>query len=263
MALSLTAALPTGLVMAPLRAAAPSTMSSVKMETVSDLKTLAKKCNPILGYWNPLGLGDGVNFWGESEEATIGWLRHAEIKHGRVAMAAFVGFTIGSLGLHWPWKIEGARAFAEVAAAGGPGDQWDALSTEAKYQIVLTIGFLEVIGESDYALKASGEKHYMRGGKPGFYPSLKAPGVVPHPVPLDLFDPTGITKKMSAERKEQALVAEINNGRWAMIGIIGCVAASKGLIVPGLDSLGIAPYAGEYMSPFMVNGLVTDAFGKI
>merc|ERR1719201_2701277 len=102
--------------------AAPRTV--VKMETVADLKVLAKKCNPIVGYWNPLGLGDGFNFWNESEEATIGFLRHAEIKHGRVAMAAFVGFTIGQLGLHWPWNIEGGKAFAEIASVGGPGDQW-------------------------------------------------------------------------------------------------------------------------------------------
>ena len=55
------------------------------METVEDLKTLSKKLNPILGYWNPLGLGEGGfwdqpgGFWGQGQEATIGFLRQAEI----------------------------------------------------------------------------------------------------------------------------------------------------------------------------------------
>ena len=55
---------------------------------------------------------------------------------------------------------------------------------------------------------------------------------------------------MSKERKEKALLAEVNNGRLAMLGIFGILASSKGLIVPGLDSLDIPKYAGEYMAPF-------------
>ena len=44
-----------------------------------------------MGFWDPLKLAD-KDFWSEGNDATVGWLRHAEIKHGRVAMAAFVGF---------------------------------------------------------------------------------------------------------------------------------------------------------------------------
>ena len=80
----------------------------------------------------------------------------------------------------------------------------------------------------------------MRGGKPGFYPSLKeasAQGFVPHPVPFDLFNPFGLLPEQTPEQKERGRNVEINNGRAAMLGIFGFISASKGLIVPGLDAI--------------------------
>ena len=199
-----------------------------------------------VGYYNPTPLAN-MEFWGQSNEATIGFLRQAEIKHGRVAMAAFVGYCVQSNGICFPWKLTGDLDFSAISAAGGPADQWDALPTAAKLQIVGFVGFLEWWSENKYALSMSGEKHYMRGGKPGVFPSFNK-GKIPHPVPLELFDPFGLQSKMSPEAKEKSLLAEINNGRLAMIGIMGLISASKGLIVPGLDGLP-TPYAGEIMAP--------------
>jgi len=213
------------------------------METVADLEVLAKKLNPVVGFVDPLGLAqsgvEGTSAFTESE--AIGWLRHAEIKHGRVAMAAFVGFIVQSNGIYFPWNLQGDLTHAAVSAAGGPAAQWDFLPTSAKLQILGFIALLEFVGEQT-------TPHYMKGGKPGAFGSLKE--FAPHPIPLEFWDPFGFTKKMSAEKKEKALLAEINNGRLAQIGIMGFMAASKGLIVPGLDGLNIAPYSGEIMAPF-------------
>merc|ERR1712106_571646 len=101
------------------------------------------------------------------------------------------------------------------SAAGGPADQWDALPSAAKLQILVFIGFLEMWSETSTVLKLDGEAHYVRGGKPGYFPKLsrKDDAAFPHPVPLNLWDPFGFTSKMSPERKEKALLAEINNGR--------------------------------------------------
>jgi hypothetical protein len=109
-------------------------------------------------------------------------------------------------------------------------------------------GFLEIMSESTYVLEQSGNKHYMKGGVPGKFPSLK--GVMPHPVPFDLFDPFGLSKNASPEKKARGLQMEINNGRLAQIGIMGFLAEQK---VPGsVPALsGMVPsYSGEVMAPF-------------
>jgi len=188
-------------------------------------------------------------------------------------MAAFVGYCVHANGIVFPWNIQAplpwtsvtadlpAISFADISAAGAPGDMWDALPTAAKVQIGCVIGFLEMHGENSLALEADGQKHYVRGGKPGYYPSFK--GRYPHPVPLDLWDPFGFTKKLSPERKEKALLAEVNNGRLAMIGIFGLLSASKGLQVPILDTLGLKQYAGEYMAPLTANDAILPFVGDM
>jgi hypothetical protein len=223
--------------------------STVRMETVKDLEVLAGKLNPAVGYYNPTSLAE-MEFWGQTQEATIGFLRASEIKHGRVAMAAFVGFCVQAQGIHFPWDLTlSGVSFGDISAAGSPLEQWDALPTTSKLSLFLSLGFLEWWGENAYALDKSGEKHYMRGGKPGFYPSFNKGGI-PHPVPLELFDPFGLSKNASPEKKEKGLLAEINNGRLAMLGIMAFVSEAKVPgSVPALKGL-IPQYAGNPMGPF-------------
>merc|ERR1719183_3105166 len=94
----------------------PACRAHVTMETAADLQALAQKCNPTIGFYDPLGLVAKATD-DNTEEATLGWLRHAEIKHGRVAMAAFVGFTVQSNGICFPWNIDGSTSFADISAA--------------------------------------------------------------------------------------------------------------------------------------------------
>jgi len=231
-------------------AAAPA--AALSMESQEDLKALAKSLNPVVGYWDPLSIGDdkttpSTGYWADyTNERMIAWFRQAEIKHGRVAMAAFVGYCVQANGYHWPFKmtLDGADW-----PTGTPPEQWDALPQESKWQIILFAGFLEAFDESQ-------APHYTNGRKPGMFPSFKGTDMAEREggtFILDLYDPFGFSKNASPERKARQLRAEINNGRLAMLAIIAFVSASQ---VPGsvplLDGK-IPPYSGDYMVPFQGN----------
>ena len=123
-----------------------ATKANMSMETSEDLAVLAKKCNPVLGYFDPIGLAK-QNFWDTTSEETIGFLRESEIKHGRVAMFAFVGYIVHANGIHFPWAMQmDGTPFPTVSNAP---EAWDSISDSAKYQIFAFIGFLEIVSASE------------------------------------------------------------------------------------------------------------------
>ena len=84
---------------------------------------LAEKLNPTVGFWDPL---DIVNE--NTIPETIGWFRHAEIKHGRVAMAGIVGLLFHINHIHFSGYLSPTFGVSfEDLSNMGPFDAWNAV----------------------------------------------------------------------------------------------------------------------------------------
>uniref|UniRef100_A0A7S2D6J2 Plastid light harvesting protein n=1 Tax=Octactis speculum TaxID=3111310 RepID=A0A7S2D6J2_9STRA len=169
------------------------------MPVVSAAASEMEGVTPPVGFFDPLGFTDLAS------PATLAWFRHAEIKHGRVAMAATVGWMLTENGIHFPGNVASGTSFESLANAG-PIGAWDGLSTIGKVQILVFLGCIEIAGEMP-------KPHYMKGGKPG---------VIPY-----IWDPLGVTSKMSEDTLRTNRTKEINNGRLAMIAIISFFSAAQ------------------------------------
>jgi len=155
------------------------------------------------GIWDPLGLAE------MGSDETIAWYRHSEVKHGRVAMAAFVGWWATGSGLRFPGELAHGLDFASVPSKGL--EAWDAVPGWGKAQMLLFAGLIELHDELFFSRRGT---HYMKGGQPG---KNMVPG---------LFDPFGLSKGKSEEAKARGRSSEIKNGRLAMIGVAGLWAAA-------------------------------------
>lgn len=152
-------------------------------------------------------------------------------------MFAFVGYIVHANGITWPWNMMlDGTPFPKVSSAP---EAWDAIPDSAKLQIFAFVGFLEFYRE------VTGT-HYMKGGKIGEFPDFNA-SIIPGGA-LNLYDPLGWSKKKTEEEKADGLIKELNNGRLAMIGIMGFLAEGK--VEGSVPALGFIPhYDGEVMAP--------------
>jgi len=195
-----------GVAVAPMRSV--SRAASSKMAFVDDLEGVGEETGGQI--WDPLGISSSVS------DTAVMWFRASELKHGRVAMLASVGYLLGAAKVTFPGEIAKGVSFASIGA-NGPYAAWDAVPTEGKLQILAIILALETASEAK-------KPHYMRGGVPGKIDQLPFDGIVGLWAPkIKFWDPLNFTGALSAEQKARKRKAELKNGRLAMIGIISFI----------------------------------------
>jgi len=136
--------------------------------------------------------------------------RAVEIKHGRIAMTAFIGMMVQELGITFPGSInlDGSVQFSDIGTGFGAISNIPAFGL---FQIVAFAGFAE-IGAMPAAQYTGGPQN-LPGGYDG------SAGTIPggYPFTTQIEDPAARTR---------ALTCELQNGRAAMMGVFGAMCHS-------------------------------------
>jgi len=150
------------------------------------------------------------------------WFQNAEIKHGRIAMVATIGFMVQKFGVHFPlylgptgsnvfhpasdeaWLLSSTTGvtFSDIAAAA-PLDAIKMVPLAGWVQIFFVAGWFECVAYDRQWNKES--------AVPGDYG----------------YDPLGFTKQdggLESDELKSLRLKEIKNGRVAMMSIAGWVA---------------------------------------
>ena len=161
-----------------------------------------------LGFWDPLGIVKGA------DQSTFDRLRLTEVKHGRIAMVAIVGNLVSEAGIRLPGSIDlSGTKFADIPAGYAAVD---AIPYAGKLQIFAFIGALEVFVMRDFV-----------GGE------------FPGDLRNNYFDLGWDTFDEATKLRKRTI--ELNNGRAAMMGILGLMVHEQ-LGVSILPSVADATY---------------------
>ncbi|CAL1168559.1 unnamed protein product [Cladocopium goreaui] len=156
-----------------------------------------------IGFWDPLGLS------ADKDEATFKRRRAVEIKHGRIAMYATMGYIVPeyykfpgylspSLGLKFADVPNGLAALSKLPVLGGA-------------QIIAFAGLIETTGFFQAASTTDG-----RGPREGQF-SMKDSTETGEPGNYGVGFPTFLGKVEDPEARKTKLAAELANGRLAMM----------------------------------------------
>merc|ERR1719287_225681 len=152
-----------------------------------------------LGAQAPLGFFDPLGLLEDADQERFDRLRYVEIKHGRISQLAFLGQIVTRNGIHLSGSIDNAGDSFDSfpngwAAINGP----DAIPGAGLGQIVAFVGVLELFVMKDIEGTGNEFVGYFRNGSLDFG--------------WDTFD---------EETKLSKRAIELNNGRAAMMGILG------------------------------------------
>eukprot|EP00435_Cladocopium_sp_Y103_P041172 s2316_g11.t1 len=182
---------------------------------------------PPVGFWDPLG------FTKTDDAASFRRRRYVELKHGRVAMFACLGYIVPeyyrwpgdlspSLGLKFSDVPTGFAAFSKVPLSG-----WA--------QMVAFAGSVELFQYVDDPKRAW-------EGAPGDFENAGFLGEciagTGGPFPEDFWDPAGITAKKSKEEILQLRAMELKHGRVAMLAVLGWFHVAAGYHIVGDYAVG-------------------------
>jgi len=193
----------------------PANRARVEKAEVDMVTAATAKAEEVLkaGVTAPLGFFDPVGLSTDVSEGRLLFLREAELKHGRVCMLAFLGILVGE-NYH---PLFGGNvdmpAGKHFTATGG-----DIFWVAAYLQTIFMIGF-----EEKRTAFPVIEGQFITGLKPNDNPETFA-ATGGGRVPGDLgFDPLGLKPKKEADLV-QMQNKELNNGRMAMIAVLGILA---------------------------------------